>query len=539
MSHRFRARAVGAVLAVGTAAGVIAATPQVAAAPQLNWGPCAKIHDADKAQCATIKVPRDYANPHGPTIDVTISRLPARDPSRKRGVLVGNPGGPGGDAIGLFQWAPPPAAVRDEFDLVAVQPRGLVGGTPLECAPFTAADDFEALANYGAINRNRCEKASGGYVRTITTENTARDIEMARRALGVGKLSLWGVSYGTTLMSTYATLYPQHTDRLILDSAVNPDGIWNDMGLVQTPGYKARVNAMMVWIAQHDNIYHLGKTPLSVYRKWSARVTREAGVPPSLAAPPAQVGDVPPGLRAWSDLYLAGTNLTAASRAAYENFVATMLTGKNQATSSMLSATRIVAPNRDLWPIVALRLAGKVPTPKKRQLSAPEKAATTASNNMFDAILCNENQFPARPELIPAAVYTNLISGDIFEAPGLFRASGIGCAGAPAIVRPVRTYNRGLPVQPLLINSLGDPQTPYAGALRLRDAMRAHLITVGGGDHGQIGRDNPKLNAAIAQYLTTGHTGVTYTDQARITNPLDRLPAPSGSTGIGPALPVD
>ena len=533
--HRVGVRLLGAVVASAAAVAMVTVPggepPTAAAAPQLSWGPCAKIHSAKGAQCATIAVPRDYAKPNGPTITVTISRIPARDQAHKMGVLVGNPGGPGGDALGLFSWAAPPAAVQDRFDLVAVQPRGLVGGTALKCAKFNAANDFVAVTNYGAINRDRCEAASPGYPATLTTENAARDIEMARRALGVNKLSLYGISYGTTLMATYATLFPQHTDRLVLDSAVDPNGIWNRVGSDQTPGYKGRVNAMMAWIAAHDNLYHLGATPLAVYRKWSARVEKEAGVPPSPAAPPARVGDVPPGLKAWSQQYIAGVNLTADARARYENFVATMLTpGGDQSKSAMLTATRTVAPDRNYWPLIALRLSNMVPRRKAVKPTPDEVAAETASNNMQTILMCNENQYPAQPAQIPAALFANLVVSDVFEAPGLFWESGIACAGTTPRVRPVVTSNRGLAVTPLLINSVDDPQTPYRGAMALRRAMGAHLITVGGGDHGQLARGNRPLDAAISQYLITGRTAVTAAPQAPITTPLNRLPTTSGSS---------
>lgn len=81
---------------------------------------------------------------------------------------------------------------------------------------------------------------------------------------------------------------------------------------------------MMAWIARNDRSYHAGKTPLAVYRTWSTRVEKQAGVPPSLSAPPAQIGDVPPGLKALGELYVRGANLTADTRARFENYLATV-----------------------------------------------------------------------------------------------------------------------------------------------------------------------------------------------------------------------
>ncbi|GAA1482448.1 alpha/beta hydrolase [Gordonia sinesedis] len=520
-------------MAAAGVAGLALVAPTAAAAPSqtLNWGPCKPIHYATGAQCATVQVPMDYAKPDGRTISLTVSRMPARDQARKRGVLFGNPGGPGGDAIGMFAALQVPERVRDEWDLMAVQPRGLIDGTRVQCDALKPEQmDPTAL---GRINRERCEKNTPGYTRTITTQNTARDLEQVRRILGVNKISLYGLSYGTLLMSTYATLFPQRTDRLVLDSGVAPEWIWNDILAEQTPGYKARVNAMMSWIAQRDNIYHLGKTPLAVYRAWSAKVTAEAGVPPSLAAPPARVGDVPPGLRAFAQQYIDGVNLTADARARFENFVATMLKPVAvQATSPLLSATRMAAPNRNLWPMVALRINGKLKAPK---LDPETIDVLTNLQDMQAVILCNENQAPAQPATLPASWYANYLVGDIFDGPGLLYRSGMACAGAPPVTRPVPIANKGLAVAPLQLQALGDPQTPYRGSMTMRRAMGSHLITVGGGDHGQFGRSNPAVDNAVADYLATGRTTVTSAPQAPITTPLTRAPGAgvrAGAVGV-------
>ncbi len=52
--------------------------------------------------------------------------------------------------------------------------------------------------------------------------DTADDIEAVRRKLGVDKLAIYGVSYGTWVAQQYARRYPEHVERLILDSVVSP-----------------------------------------------------------------------------------------------------------------------------------------------------------------------------------------------------------------------------------------------------------------------------------------------------------------------------
>ena len=518
MSAVILRRARVAVLAplLAVVAGILAPVATADASPA-TWGPCPALHGASKdTVCATIRVPKEYARPSAGTIDVLVSKLPAR--GERRGVLIGNPGGPGGDAIGMFSLLTPPAALRDSYDLVAVQPRGLIDGGELRCASPSPSDPASYLAAGGAL-RAACDRTAPGYARTITTANTARDIESARTQLGLGdRVNLLGISYGTTLMSTYATLYPQHTDRLILDSAVDPRLEWNALLTAQTPGYQARITDLFTWIADHDSIYRLGRTPLAVYRSWSRVVTAEAGVPPSFSPPPARVGDVPPGLRSQVQAYIAGQDLTGPARAQAENFLASLVTGKRQSSSALVALTRIGAPDRNAWPLIAQRIvAGPQPN---RPLSAESRREQLNSVAVQNTILCNENAVPANPLLAPASLLDTFLVTDPVGGPGLLFASGLYCSGVAPSSRPVGITGKGLRVRPLQLQSLGDPQTPYRASLEHRARMGAQLITVGGGDHGQFGRSNPVIDAAVVEYLRTGRTAVTSAPQAPITTSL-------------------
>ena len=118
-------------------------------------------------------------------------------------------------------------------------------------------------------------------------------LQPLRLALGEEKISIHGLSYGTLLGSTYATLFPQHTDKMVLDSGVDPDWMWNQVLLEQNEPYKQRAHAMFDWIAANDAVYGLGDTPLKVYQRWTERVLAESGTTATLAPPPARVGDVP------------------------------------------------------------------------------------------------------------------------------------------------------------------------------------------------------------------------------------------------------
>ncbi|KQS00975.1 transporter [Williamsia sp. Leaf354] len=507
-------------MTVGLAASVATSSASAAPAPasSASWGPCPAIHGASAdTVCTVVRVPRDYARPSAGSISVTVSKLPAGDQANKRGVLIGNPGGPGGDGIPMFTQAKLPTELRAQWDLIAVQPRGLIGANPVACAPVSPSSPATVFAG-GAVARSACDARTPGGTENITTENTARDIDSAREQLGLGpRVNLLGISYGTTLMSTYATLFPQHTDRLILDSAVNPTIVWNTLLTAQTAPYRARTQAMFAWIAGNDATYHLGRTPLAVYREWSRKVAAEAGVPPSLGPPPAQVGDTPPAMRTAFDAFLRGSG-TAAARAYFDNLVASLATGKSQNASNLLTLTRVAAPSRDDWPRLAQRII-LAPRPA-RQLPSNQAERQVNSSSMQLLLLCNENAVTARPQVAPASLLDSFVIGDPYTGASYLFESGLACSGAAPVARPVRISNRGLAVTPLQLQSIGDPQTPYPGGLIHRDRMRSHLITVGGGDHVQFGRGNPVVDAAIVEYLRTGSTSVTRAPEAPLTTPL-------------------
>ena len=89
-------------------------------------------------------------------------------------------------------------------------------------------------------------------------------------------------------------------------------------------------------------------------------------------------------------------------------------------------------------------------------------------------------------------------------------SSGAACAGAPPVATPVEVNGDALDVAPLLINSVGDPQTPLHGAHALSARMGAHMMTVDGGDHGQVAKGNQVVDDAVIEYLRTGNTDVTW-----------------------------
>lgn len=516
---------VGLTFGLTTAAAYSVSAAPAGASP--IWEACPAEYQLDPAvdDCTVITVPRDYAEPDAGTIDVTVTRHRAENSAARRGVLFTNPGGPGGDAIAsnsAFAQALP-STVREQWDFIGVQPRGLPHAGVVGCALTPEVVAAMGIGFGGGAARVACDGTTPGGTAYVTTENTARDWDQVRRALGEETIDVYGLSYGTVLASTYATLFPQHTGRMVLDSAVDRDWLWNDVLWHQNDGYKGRFYDLMDWIAANDDTYGLGTTPLQVYQRWSDRIVEEAGGNPTLAPPPAQIGDVPPALGNLADAYRAGLDLTGPARVQFEAFVRRLVDpAHTQAASSLYVLTRQVLPARNSWPMIARVIRdGQSAMPEAPASSGPEYDALVAFQFMQALVLCNENAVAPRPDRLPGWLFSNFVTGDLFDAIGYGFSAGPSCAGAPPVTTPIDVTGAGLASAPLLLQGVRDPQTPYAGGMRMAQDMNAHVVTVEGGDHGAaVQGGNTVVDGAIVDYLTTGRTAVTHAPEAPITAPL-------------------
>ena len=189
-------------------------------------------------ECGRTEVPISYDEPQGATLPLFLVRVVMAGQTERIGSLMVNPGGPGASgadaAIGLALTLP--AEVLSRFDIVGFDPRGVGLSTPVECIsddmkerlvaaeprPTTEAqlDDAFTLAKEVA---DGCAEEYGDALGTFNTVDTARDMEQLRQSLGDEQLTYLGYSYGTTLGSTYAELFPDKTRALVLDAAVDPD----------------------------------------------------------------------------------------------------------------------------------------------------------------------------------------------------------------------------------------------------------------------------------------------------------------------------
>jgi len=200
----------------------------------------------------------DWTQPEGDTIDLAMARLPAREPDQRIGSLLLNPGGPGSSGIEILDFfsSQAGAPVRDAFDLVGFDPRGVGASTAVICYQTTEElDEFfaatwpptpEGFESSRAVVEpfaQACADNTGPALAFIDTGSSARDMDLIRAVLGDGELYYLGYSYGTELGATYAELFPQNVGRLVLDGAVDPSLPSEAHDLAQAKGFQQALEA--------------------------------------------------------------------------------------------------------------------------------------------------------------------------------------------------------------------------------------------------------------------------------------------------------
>ena len=283
-------RIVSVVAAAGImAGGLVAAVPAAGAAPAkpavpaatITWGACASggLQNAG-AECGMLDVPLDYDHPEGEKIQLAVSRVKHTTPDAQyQGVMLVNPGGPGGSGLGLStlgQYVPKNAG--DAYDWIGFDPRGVGSSKPaLSCdgnyfdpnRPFYVPVTHKLEQTW--IDRSKgyaqaCAQAGGKLLEHLKTTDSAKDMESIRTALGAEQINFYGFSYGTYLGQVYGTLFPDRLRRAVLDGNVDPRKVWYQANLDQDVAFDRNIKVYFEWVAKYDDVYHLGKTEKAVER---------------------------------------------------------------------------------------------------------------------------------------------------------------------------------------------------------------------------------------------------------------------------------
>jgi len=199
-------------------------------AQQLEWSEC-----SDGFECSSFSVPIDYANPADGAMQISVIRKLATGTAL--GSLVLNPGGPGVSGIEYTTYAEYVVSdtLRENFDIVGFDPRGVGFSTPVECLDDEQTEEYIALDGspddqteidqaqaMSELFAQSCATNSPETYKFLDTISAARDVDILRALLGDEKLNWLGKSYGTFLGATYADLFPERVGRMLLDGAIDP-----------------------------------------------------------------------------------------------------------------------------------------------------------------------------------------------------------------------------------------------------------------------------------------------------------------------------
>ena len=447
----------------------------------LHWHSCSgQLAQQGVPDCTMLSVPVNYADPGGRHISLALDMIPATAPkSQQQGIMLVNPGGPGGDGLPLAaevaQGLSP--GVAASYDIVGFDPRGVGSSVPaLSCDPgfFSGVRPNYIPANAAAeqvlINRAKmyatdCEQRFGWLLPYMTTQDVARDMDSIRAAFGVSKINYYAFSYGTYIGQVYATLFP---DTESAGWSWTAPSIPPGSG---TPTMSTRITpSRAAW--RHSSPGWLNTTARTIS-----------------AAPPRRYR--PPGTRP----------ATSCSRTR-----STATIGADEFDDTFLQGGYL----DQLWPGLAQALSSYLNSGQTADLITQYQANGAQNENEFavyNAVQCSDVNWP-RSWSFWTSDTERIYRTAPFQAwdNAWFNAA---CAFWPVQgpAKPLQIKGAGLPGILMLQGTL-DPATPYAGA---QDAHKllpsARMVVVeGGGNHGQS-LEQPSdscVQGYLNAYLGTG-----------------------------------
>jgi pimeloyl-ACP methyl ester carboxylesterase len=200
------------------ASALLALAPSAEAA---RFGRCARGGELDAigSRCARVAVPLDRSGRVPGTVSLRVARTDlARRPRR---TILALAGGPGQAAVPFtLDFAITLIDALEGARLVTFDQRGTGGSGALRCPELERARDAFTAPGAAEACANRLGERRAFY----RSQDSAEDVEAVRRAVGAERLVIYGVSYGTKVAVEYARRYPERVERLVLDSALEPEG---------------------------------------------------------------------------------------------------------------------------------------------------------------------------------------------------------------------------------------------------------------------------------------------------------------------------
>ncbi|MFD5259234.1 alpha/beta hydrolase [Streptomyces bobili] len=446
-----------------------------------------KLPDGTTWQCGTVKVPLDYANPGGKTIDLALIRAKAAPaPGKKRiGSLLFNFGGPGGSGVSTL-----PLMAGDDYmklhkryDLVSFDPRGVGDSAGVRCLDTKAMDArlaADSTPDHAAEEKTYtrgarayagfCESNSGAVLEHVGTQQAARDLELMRQVLGDAKLNYFGISYGTQLGGVYAHLFPENVGRLVFDAVVDPTENVLTSGLGQAKGFQGALRNFLKDCAKQDSCFFEGDDPAQGEKEIVELIERldKRPLPTDFERPLTQ------------SLALNGIAVALYDKEGWLLLRAALGEAETGNGSTLL--------------VLSDALNQRAEDGKYSNINAANTAVNCADyKDRYTAADVHRH--------LPEFRKASGVFGD-WMAWGLLQCTGWPVGGHAPTVDV--TADGSDPV--LVIGNTGDPATPYEGAERMADELGEGVgvrLTVDGEGHGTYGV-NDCLTGLVDRYLLDG-----------------------------------
>lgn len=457
------------------------------------------------AECLTVSAPLDRSGLTGGRIDLNVLRFASRNgpAAGQRTAVVPVVGGPGLAATrfaGYYRRLIG-KALRGR-DLVLVDQRGTGGSSVLRCPSLERRTDIGDAKAAAA-----CAYTLGARRAYFRTEDTVEDLEQVRRAVGAKKLLLFGFSYGTEVALRYAAMYPEHTEGIVLDGPVDPEGV----DALHTAGYRAVADMLR-----------------ALCHKRCAGITRDPVA--DLWAVAGQMKDGP------LDAPVVGSDGRIRTVGLHPGALFGLIQGSDQTPllRAALPAALRAAATGDPVPLV--RLAGD----SAEQRTAKVDAAMW-SPAAYAATACNESQLPfdlatagTEARMAQAAAAVNSMPKSWFEPFGTVDTTSSPlvrlCLGWPDDGRRDTYALDRVDVPVLILVGEADLATPLANAKEIaRIAPNTAIIRVPDGGHGVLEMSSCARRAVVT-FLAGGARSGRCGWRADTVRPWPLTPRPDAKT---------
>ncbi|MFA7498589.1 MAG: alpha/beta hydrolase [Leucobacter sp.] len=447
-----------------------------------RWQPC-----EDGLQCADVEAPLDWSDTGGDRISLSLVKQPAQG-GEAVGTLFLNPGGPGASGVDYLVGSVDRIVqepVREAYDVIAWDPRGVGGSTSVGCLDAPELDEYlfglsegedlevgsnawiKAAAEESAEFGRACLERTGPLLAHVDTASTVQDLDMLRAIVGDTKLNYLGFSYGTYIGARYADAYPERVGRLVLDGAIDPSTSEFEVVREQTQGFELALRAYV------EDCLSKRSCPFS--GSVDGAMQRIGALLDAVDETPLRGSD--------GRMLSSGTMLTA--------IITPLYSQSNWPYLDQLF-TSVAEGDAD----VALALADFY-------YSRENGSYADNSTEAFLAINCLD---------YPNDLDVNRMRAQAAEleevAPTIGRFQGYGdifCAAWPVDGVEERTGVTAAGADPILVvGTTGDPATPYRWAEALAEQLESGvLLTYEGEGHTAYGK-NACVDAIVDEYLLTG-----------------------------------